>query len=164
MPISNRQPGLIRRTMRKGLLCTFVITVLCVSGGQSGWGMSYLWGALISLFSLISLAGLVPRLLHPSAPQSATFLLSLLLFLKLPLYALALYVATRMPGFSPVSLIAGAILIPMLLASDALKGLRQEAQKPAPLVPVVPSEETAKLKRATQSLQALHAELTGKRG
>ena len=139
------------------------MTLLLVSGGQSGWAASYLWGAMISLFSIVSLVGVVPRLLHPSAPQVATFLLSLLLFMKLPFYALALYLAIHTPGFSAIALMLGAVLIPMLLASDTLYSIRKEAHKPSPLL-VPQQEETAKLKQATQSLHALHAELTGKIG
>ncbi len=143
--------------MRTGLLTTLVITVFLLSGGHSGLGISYLWGAMISLFSLVSLTVLVPRLLHPNAPQAATFMLSLLLFLKLPFYAIALYLATHTQGFSVALLITGAVLIPLVLAVEAL---RTEA-KPA-IAQLHPSVETdAKLKRATQ---ALHAEVTGKRG
>lgn len=118
---------------------------------------------MISLFSLVSLAVLVPRLLHPSAPKAASFLLSLLLFLKLPFYAFALYIATRMPGFSPVALLAGAVLIPMLFAADALASTRAEAKPLSGLLPQT-LETDVKLKRATQSLQTLHTELTGERG
>lgn len=81
------------------------------------------------------------------------------MFLKLPFYALALYLATRIPGFSPAAIIAGAVQVPMLFAADALRTIRNEA-RPA----IVAPEPTADLKRATQSVKAVHSELTGERG
>ena len=79
----------------------------------SAWGFSA--GAGLSLVSLFSLGFLVPRLTTPAAPAVSQFLLALILFLKLPLYAVVLDVVTRMPGVDARSIFPGVLISPMAI-------------------------------------------------
>lgn len=147
--------------VRDGLLFSIAVSVALAACKQGGWATSYLWGAFLSLFSMISLMVVTPRLLSPKAPQMATFILMLLLFLKLPFYGGCLYFAISAPGFSAFALLAGATLVPALIGLDALKTLVPERH-----VQTKPMQEavSADLKHSMQRLQQLKAELSGERG
>ena len=103
----------------------------------------------------------LPRLLHPKAPQIATLLLMLLLFFKLPFYGICLYLAIHSTGFSAFALLGGAVLVPALIGLEALKTLLPEHHpRPKPVSEVASTE----LQHSMQRLQQLKAELSGKRG
>ncbi len=161
IPNAKKRQSLTRRVLRDGLLFSFVTTLVLVGSSHSNWAISYLWGAFLSLFSMVSLMVVAPRLLHPKAPQVATFLLTLLLFLKLPFYGVCLFWAINAPGFNAFMLLGGAVLVPVLIFVDTLGSLMPEHATYA-----VPASQrvSSDLQQSTQRLQQLKAELMGERG
>lgn len=161
IPNAKKRQSLTRRVVRDGLLFSVVLSSILVLSRNGNWAVSYLWGVFLSLFSLISLMVVLPRLLHPKAPQIATLLLMLLLFIKLPFYGVCLFMAIRATGFSAVALLGGAILVPTMIAYDAMRTLLPQRQPQAK-----PAHEmvSTDLQNSMQRLQQLKAELLGKRG
>lgn len=161
IPNAKKRQSLTRRVVREGLLFSVALTFALVVSKHGNWAVSYLWGAFLSLFSLISLMVVLPRLLHPKAPQIATFLLTLLLFFKLPFYGVCLFLAIHAPGFSAFALLGGAVIVPVLIGLDAIKTLLPEHQpQPKPVQEAVSTD----LQHSIQRLQQLKAELSGERG
>lgn len=159
-PNAKKRQSLTGRVLRDSLLFSAVLWCGLAASEHGNWAISYLWGAFLSLISMASLLVAAPRLLSPKAPQAATFILMLLLFMKLPFYGFCLFMATRTPGFSAVALLGGAVLAPAMIAFDAMRTLLPQRQSQAPVQEAVFTD----LQNSMQRLQQLKAELLGKRG
>jgi hypothetical protein len=119
------------------------LTFFC--SGQTSWGWGFLIGALVSLFSLVSLLVLVPILFRPHASPHVKGLLTMTLFLKLPFYGIALSLANPRHGVEPMATGLGTALIPLVLtfrtAGILLMEQAREQRKaaaPKPQVVVIP--------------------------
>src|SRR5580658_9574827 len=93
-----QEPNIITGSLALGLFLSVFATVMLVLYGHIGWAWGFSVGAGISLISLFSLGFLVPRLTVPTARGASQFLLALVLFLKVPFYAVALDMVMRKPG------------------------------------------------------------------
>ncbi len=76
-------------------------------------------GAAIGLSSLASLIYVVPRLLQPDKP-AARFLMGMVAFSKLPIYAVALNFAMTSRYIQPVAVFIGAALVPLVIVLKVL--------------------------------------------
>src|SRR5436190_16610741 len=84
------------RTFFHSLILAVAIAVGLVAFGRFTWAGGFAIGAALSLFSLMSLKLAVPNLFYKGAPKYSSGLLQLLLLMKLPIYAIGLYFATRL--------------------------------------------------------------------
>lgn len=114
------EPSIISGSLTLGLLLSVVTSVILIKSGRVGWSWGFSVGAGISLISLYSLSTLVPRLTMPAASGASQFLLALVLFLKLPLYTIALYAVTRMPGVDARSAFPGILVAPIAITAKAV--------------------------------------------
>ena len=115
--LKSDEPNMVKGSYFPTLMASILITVLLAQCGHSNWAWGFGVGAGISVFSLLSLGTIVPMLMFPSAPGATQFLLSLVMILKLPLYVVALYVVTRMPGADARSAFPGILMAPAVIAS-----------------------------------------------
>jgi hypothetical protein len=133
------------RTVKTSVVSAVFLTLLLISTGHLRWAGGFLIGAGLSLFSIFSLMIVVPFLLRPGAPACAPTLLGIALFMKLPTYALGLYLAVRIAGSAPLSAILsvtlGILLAPLVITLKTLGGMLAEsrpirtfatAERPAP--------------------------------
>lgn len=105
----------LKTSAKVGLIAT---ALLFFTG--AGWGLGFLIGGLLSLLSLYSLVVIVPILFRPGAPAYAKGLLSLTLFMKLPFYMMALYLATHLLKTQPMALGLGVLLVPLVITLRAV--------------------------------------------
>jgi hypothetical protein len=91
-----------------------------VLGRHGGWAAGFIIGALLSLFSLYSLGVCVPALFHPGATRRASALLQVVLLMKLPLYGIGLYIASRMGSAAAFAAFAGCTLVPVIITVEAV--------------------------------------------
>jgi hypothetical protein len=104
-------------------------------------------GALLSLFSLFSLGVCVPALFHKGATRMASAMLQVLLLMKLPIYAIGLYVASRMGSAAAFAAFAGCTLVPTIISLKAVSKAFIESNRswrrvaamhiPTPVLPAV---------------------------
>lgn len=102
---------------------TAVGTAALISCFRPHWAPGFMGGAALSLFSLFSLRTCVRWLFRPGAPQSVRVMLSLVLWFKLPIYAVGLYMAGRLTGWTGggvMALAAGAGLTPVVIFMKVL--------------------------------------------
>ena len=111
---------LIARILKVSAGVAGLVTLLLFCGGRSAWAWGFLIGAALSLFSMFSLAVLVPQQFRPGATRRARRWLLLTLILKLPLYAAGLYLVTRVQGISPVAAMFGIALAPIVITLKAI--------------------------------------------
>jgi hypothetical protein len=93
---------------------------------QPMWGWGFLIGALLSLFSLVSLIVVVPILIRPGASPHVKGLLAMTLFMKLPLYAVALSLSNPRHGIEPMAVGLGIALVPLVLTFRTAAALLME--------------------------------------
>lgn len=117
------EPCIITGSLTLGLFVSVVTIVMLVWCGHIGWARGFSVGAGLSLISLFSLGTVVPRLSMPTAPRASQILLSLVLFLKLPLYTIALYMVTHMPGVDARSAFPGILAAPLAITIKAVGSL-----------------------------------------
>ena len=121
-----------------------LVFVLCCGSHHYNWAWGFLIGAILSLFSMITLMVAVPFLTWSGAPRHASILLVVTLFMKLPIFCLGLYMATHLPGVSAFACCLGIGLTPTAITLKAIGNLmndfypaRQsaptEADKPEPV-------------------------------
>ena len=119
------------------------LTLFC--SGRTPWAWGFLLGALVSLFSLVSLIVLVPILFRPHASPHVKGLLLMTLFLKLPFYGIALSLASPRHGVEPMAAGVGIALIPLVLTFRTAAALlleearaQRKAVAPKPQSVVIP--------------------------
>src|SRR5262249_54568850 len=119
--MKEEEPLTIRSLKSSFWVLLITISVLFWSG-HGDWAKGFLVGALCSLFSIFSLMVIVPMLFRPGASPHVKGLLSMTLFMKLPLYALALYLVTSVSGFEPMGAGIGMALVPAVITLITIGG------------------------------------------
>jgi len=137
------------RALKTSTWVTVFTTLWLFATAHSAWAWGFLIGALLSLFSLFSLTVLVPMLFRPGAPRHIQGLLSLTLFMKLPLYLGGLYLATSVHSIAPMGAGLGVTLVPMVITLKAIGGLIMELK---PATRRAKAVEAAPATAATESL------------
>jgi len=130
-----KQHKQIVRTFFHSVAFAIPIALALFLSGHRNEAVGFAIGAVLSLFSLYSLGVCVPALFRPGANGSASALLQLLLVMKLPIYAVGLYMATRMGSAAAFAAFAGCALVPAIVSSGAIgkaivesnRGLRRAA-------------------------------------
>lgn len=120
---SVRKPSVVKtpdadytgRILKTGFLIGALLTFLFFATNRLYMGWGFLIGASLSLFSFVTIAITVPFLMRPSAPRSTPALIGVLLFMKLPIYCAALYLAARLPGMAAFACMLGVCLIPTII-------------------------------------------------
>lgn len=121
------EPNLVVRSLKTGILLTLLTTFLLFNTHHANWAWGFLIGSLISLFSLFSLFVVVPILSCPTAPRLSEALLLLVLFMKLPIYAISLYLVTNLHGVDGRAAIPGLTLTPMVITFKTIGKVLIEA-------------------------------------
>ena len=106
----------IKTSFFVGALLTFLF--FATNHLYAGWG--FLIGALLSLFSFVTIAFAVPFLLRPKAPRTMSTLSALVLMMKMPIYCVALYLATHLPWPSAFTCASGICLTPAVITLKTL--------------------------------------------
>ena len=133
------------RSVKTSLWLGLLVFVLCCGSHHTNWAWGFLIGALLSLFSMISLMLAVPFLTWSGAPRHMSLLMIVTLFMKLPIFCLGLYLATHLPGVSAMACCAGICLTPVAITMKAIGNLRNDystARQPAPVEEPEPAAET----------------------
>jgi len=86
--------------------------------GLPGVAVGLAAGSALSIFSLWTLTWAVTRALNPE--RRRTWLLGLMLLLKLPVYAVVLQYALSVRGVSPFAVLAGLALVPTVIVLKAV--------------------------------------------
>lgn len=124
--------NLPQRTLKTTLYVTILFTILFALRGQTTIALGLAIGAMLGIVSLWSLTFAVPRLFH-SANPAAKFLLGMLLFCKLPFYAVVLDFAMTSKAVSPFSVFVGVALIPVVVVLKVVGyQMLQKAETPTP--------------------------------
>ena len=110
------------RSLKTSILVLLITTSGLFWAGHGDWAKGFMIGALCSLFSMFSLMVIIPFLFQPGASPEVKGLLGMTLFMKLPLYAVALYVVTSVRGFEPMGAGLGMVLVPAIITSHTVVG------------------------------------------
>lgn len=108
------------RTFIHSLLAAGLIAAVLHVAGRSRWAGGFVIGSGLSLFSLYSLKVCVPALFRPASRRYATALMQAALLLKLPLYGVGLYLATRLGTEASFAAFAGCALVPLVISLEAV--------------------------------------------
>ncbi|MCS6775291.1 MAG: hypothetical protein RMJ43_04730 [Chloroherpetonaceae bacterium] len=128
------------------------ITLLLFYARLSTWALGFFIGGTLSLLSLFSLTVIVPFLFQPGVGHTARHLLTLTLFMKLPIYSIGLYAASRGDWCDPRGTGIGIVLAPAVITGYAIRQAFADARAEAEaarqaasrrLVPVAPFPEPA---------------------
>jgi hypothetical protein len=159
------------RSLKSAAWVAIALDVMFFCSGQNHWGWGFLIGALVSLFSLVSLVVIVPILVRPGASPHVKGLLAMTLFLKLPFYALALGLANPQHGVEPMAVGLGVALVPLVLTFRTagillMEGAREQRKAAAPkpkavvfpkvVVPSLPEVEAEPVRPQTRRPQSVH--------
>lgn len=117
------------QALKVGAWATALITAILFYAKLPTWAAGFLIGSLLSLFSMFSLAILVPILFRPSTAAGAKGLLTMTLFMKLPIFGAVLYLITRTKFAEPMAVAAGIALIPAVLTAFAVRQAFVDAQR-----------------------------------
>lgn len=115
-----------QRTLTISAWMTVIGTLLLYGAGQSAWAWGYLIGALLSMFCTFSLMVLIPILFRPGGSRNAQGMSFLILYIKLPVYMLALYLVTNVKGISAGASVYGICIVPFVLTMKALGAVLKE--------------------------------------
>ena len=150
------------RTLKTGswLAALIVLTLAWTGHRAAAWGFGL--GALLSLFSLLSLTVIVPTLFHPNASRHVKQVLSITLYMKLPVYCMALYLIARLPGLGPALSVAGIALSPAVITLKTLGGMI--ARSPAERRTDVRIEAAVTSQTTAHPVRPCAAELAAERG
>jgi hypothetical protein len=108
------------RTFFHSLAAALLIAGALALTGHRSSGAGYAVGAAMSLFSLFSLGYCVPALFHEGATGRSTVLLQVTLLMKLPVYAVGLYFASRMGSAAAFAAFGGCALVPAVITAETL--------------------------------------------
>src|SRR5436853_32270 len=92
--------------LKAGIQFAILATILLFCGGRRDWGWGFVIGGFLSLLSLFSLTVLVPMLFRPGT-NCAKGILTLTLFMKLPLYLFLLSFVSQQHGVEPIAAVLG---------------------------------------------------------
>lgn len=121
------EDSLLQRSLRASTVVTAGLTLTLIACGSSGWAIGLAAGSLLSLLSIFGFVVLVPALFRPGIGSQAGPLMMLLLLMKLPLYAAAIYLATRVPGVVPMAIGGGIVVFPAVLTAGAIGSAARDA-------------------------------------
>jgi len=130
------------RTFFHSLLVAVVVAAGLLVFRRFTWGAGFAIGSALSLFSLLSLRLAIPNLFYKGAPKYSSGLLQLLLLMKLPIYAIGLYFATRMGSAAAFAAFLGCCLVPGIISIGTIAKAFIESN------------------RTLKSLHAVHAPVT----
>src|ERR1051326_2756834 len=108
------------RTFFHSVATAIVISLALIVTGHATWAAGFAIGAVTSLFSLFSLKVCIPFLFYKGATPRATALLNILLMMKVPFYAAALYFATRMGNAAAFAAFIGCALVPAVISMETV--------------------------------------------
>ena len=117
------------RALKTGTWTLALTTFALFETSRTTWGAGFLLGGAMSLFSLLSLAVVIPMLFQPGMPRYMTALLGVTLLMKLPLYCGALYLAATCRFISPAAAFAGLLIVPTVITLKTIGGV---IARPAP--------------------------------
>jgi hypothetical protein len=115
------------RTLYHSLWIGLVTNAALFGLAPRGWAWGFLVGAVMSLFSALSLIVIVPLLFRPGANEHTKGLLSATLFMKIPLYMVGLYIGTNVKGVEPMAMMCGILLVPTVITLRAIHHAMQDA-------------------------------------
>jgi hypothetical protein len=147
------------RSLKASIWVLLITTTVLFRAGHGDWAKGFLVGALCSLFSIFSLMVIVPMLFRPGASPHVKGLLCMTLFMKLPLYALALYLVTSVSGFEPMGAGFGMALVPAVITLKTIGGRLTEGVRVRRL-----SARRVPAQHPAPTAQPIHAELVRERG
>ena len=131
-----RQEDRLTTPTLRSSLWALILTVTWLNAAHHaamGWG--FLIGGLLSVFSLWTLTVVVPMFFQPGASRFAKAILLLTLCMKLPVFALALYVGTHLHTVAPIGMMLGIALTPMVITARTIADMQNKpirAAKPVP--------------------------------
>src|SRR5689334_15564827 len=108
------------RTFFHSLALAVLTAVIVAIGGHRTWAAGFAIGAALSLFSLVSLKFCVPMLFYPGASRRAVALLHVTLLMKLPIYCVGLYLASRLGNSGSFAAFIGCTLVPCVITVEAV--------------------------------------------
>lgn len=112
-------------TLRRSFVLGTLIA-LAIRFGHAAWLPGFVIGCVLSLFSLFSLQICVPALFYPGASERSKGLLMATLLMKMPLYAIGLWIATHFGITGAVTAFAGVTLVPAVITLEAMAKLARE--------------------------------------
>lgn len=115
--------------LKAGAWAAVLITAILFFAKLPTWAAGFLIGSLLSLFSMFSLMIVVPILFRPSTAAGAKGLLTMTLFMKLPIFGAVLYLVAKTKFAEPMAVAAGVILIPAVLTAFAIRQAFVDAQR-----------------------------------
>jgi hypothetical protein len=162
-----QEDKIVVRSLKSGAWMAAFTTLLFFYAGHRDWGLGFLIGALVSLFSLFSLFVIVPILFQPGASPQVKGLLTMTLFMKLPLYCIGLSMANPAHGVEPMATGLGTCLVPLVLMCKGVmivvlesvreqRACEQAAAKVRTLKAVRPAPEARSAPRGQPVHGALH--------
>ncbi len=115
---SNLSPGeqMPRRALRLSAVLMLSLGALLLLVGLRSLGVGFIIGALLSLFSLWTLAVCIPALIRPGAGFLQKLAFGLLLWVKLPIFILFLLLSSRLGTASVLGTVLGIALGPSAIA------------------------------------------------
>lgn len=108
------------RALKTSAWVAVFTTLLLIRAAHTDWAWGFSIGAFVSLFSLVSLTIVIPMLFQPGASSHVRGLLGLTLFMKLPVYAGCLYLATSVRGVAPMAVGIGLALSPIVITARTI--------------------------------------------
>ena len=108
------------RTFFHSVVGAIVVAPALVAAGHPTWAAGFAIGAFTSLFSLFSLKVCIPALFYKGATARATALLQVVLIMKLPIYAIGLYFATRMGNSAAFAAFVGCTTVPAVITLETV--------------------------------------------
>ncbi len=122
-----REDNTVRRALKWTIALDAAIASVLFFCHLRPWSLGFALGGSISVFSLVTLLGIVPLVFAPGRSPKARGLLSLTFFMKIPIYAALLAAANRAHGVEPLAAAAGIALAPMVLTFQSLATVLREA-------------------------------------
>jgi len=108
------EDNLPQRTIKTTTFVVLFFSAIFAARSQVSISLGLAIGGALGVFSLWSLALVVPRLFSSSSPASK-FLLGMLGLAKLPIFAGTLYFAMASPLVSPFAVFVGVALTPVVV-------------------------------------------------
>ena len=124
--MQDQEEKISKRALKASILTAIVTTLLFFGTHHNSWGWGFLVGAFCSLFSMITLTVVVPMLFRPGANPRVKGILSLTLFMKLPIWSFSLYLMTNVKGVEPMAGGLGVALGPGIITVFALRNVYRE--------------------------------------
>ena len=148
------------RVVKTSFLAGIFVTLLLLAADHHRWAWGFVIGAILSLFSLITLTIAVPFLTWPGAPRHMSALIIITLFMKMPIFCVGLYLATRLPGVSAFACCLGIGLAPAVITLKAAGHvLNDMVSAHQPAKPIVPQPEPVSVQAKPQASRSRKPEL-----